>query len=103
MRVGCYSTHYKTTSKQIEKMENTELSQLSDQELLAEAKKLKSFSITNAFLIGFLLGIVAFSIIKSTFGFLMLIPLYFAHKMINDPKNKKIKELEVLLKERDLK
>jgi riboflavin transporter FmnP len=85
------------------KMENRELSQLSDQELLVEAKKMKSFSITNAFLIGFLLGIVVFSVIKSTFGFLMLIPLYFAHKMINDPKNKKIKELEVLLKERDLK
>lgn len=83
-------------------MESTELSQLSDQELLAEAKKLKSFSITNAFLIGFLLGIVIFSVIKSTFGFLMLIPLYFVYKMVNDPRNKKIKELEVLLKERNL-
>lgn len=83
-------------------MENRELSQLTDQELLAEAKKMKSFSLTNSFLIGFFIGIVVFSIIKSTFGFLMLIPLYFAHKMINDPKNKKIKELEMLLKERGL-
>lgn len=84
-------------------METTELSQLSDQELLAEAKKMKSFSITNAFLIGFLLGIVVFSVIKSTFGFLMLIPLYFVYKMVNDPRNKRIKEMEVLLKERNLK
>jgi len=84
-------------------MENTELSQLTDQELLAEAKKMKSFSITNAFLIGFLLGIVIFSVIKSTFGFLMLIPLYFVYKMVNDPRNKRIKELERLLKERNLK
>lgn len=83
-------------------MENRELSQLTDQELLAEAKKMKSFSITNAFLIGFLLGIVVFSVIKSTFGFLMLIPLYFVYKMVNDPRNKRIKELEVLLKERGL-
>jgi len=84
-------------------MENTELSQLTDQELLAEAKKMKSFSITNAFLIGFLLGIVIFSVIKSTFGFLMLIPLYFVYKMVNDPRNKRIKELERLLKEQNLK
>lgn len=84
-------------------MENRELSQLTDQELLEEAKKMKSFSITNAFLIGFLIGIVLYSVIKSTFGFLMLIPLYFVHKMINDPKNKKAKELEVLLKQRNLK
>jgi len=84
-------------------MENKELSQLTDQELLDEAKKLKSFSITNAFFIGLLLGIVFYSIFKSTFGFLMLIPLYFVHKMMNDPKNKRYKELEELLKQRNLK
>lgn len=84
------------------KMENTKLSELTDQELLNEAKKLKSFSITNAFLIGFLFGIVIFSVVKSTFGFLMLIPLFFAYKLINDPKNKQVKEVEKLLKERNL-
>jgi hypothetical protein len=84
-------------------MENKELSQLTDQELLDEAKKLKSFSLTNAFFIGLLLGIVFYSIFKSTFGFLMLIPLYFVYKMMNDPKNKRYKELEELLKQRNLK
>jgi len=84
-------------------MENKELSQMTDQELLAEAKKLKSFSITNAFLIGFLIGIVVFSLYKSTFGFLMLIPLYFVHKMVNDPRNKRIKEVDALLTKRNLK
>ncbi len=84
-------------------MENTELSQLTDQELLDEAKKMKSFSITNAFLIGLLIGIVIYSVIKSTFGFVMLIPLYFVYKMINDPRNKRNKELEILLKQRNLK
>jgi hypothetical protein len=84
-------------------MENRELSQLTDQELLDEAKKMKSFSITNAFFIGLLLGIVFYSVIKSTFGFLMLIPLYFVYKMINDPRNKRNKELEILLKQRNLK
>jgi hypothetical protein len=84
-------------------MENKELSQLTDQELLDEAKKLKSFSLTNAFFIGLLLGIVFYSIFKSTFGFLMLIPLYFVYKMMNDPKNKRYKELEELVKQRNLK
>lgn len=84
-------------------MANKELSQLTDQELLDEAKKMKSFSLTNAFIIGILLGIVIYSLVKSTFGFLMIIPLYFVYKMINDPKNKKNKELEILLKQRNLK
>lgn len=83
-------------------MVNKELSALTDQELLEEAKKIKSFSIRNAFIVGFLIGIVVFSIFKSTFGFLMLIPLYFIHKLINDPKSKRLKELEILIKQRKL-
>ena len=78
------------------------LSELSDQELLVEAKKLKSFSITNAVLIGFLAGIVVYSIAKNTWGLLTLIPLYFIYKMINDPKNKRTKDVETLLKDRNL-
>ena len=84
-------------------MDTRDLSQLTDQELLEEAKKLRSFSLTNAVLIGFLVGIVVYSIINSTFGFLMLLPLYLAHRLINDPRNKKVKEVELLLKQRNLK
>jgi riboflavin transporter FmnP len=84
-------------------MDTRDLSQLTDQELLEEAKKLRSFSVTNAVLIGFLVGIVVYSIINSTFGFLMLLPLYLAHRLINDPRNKKVKEVELLLKQRNLK
>lgn len=84
-------------------MNQKELSSLTDDELLEEAKKLKSFSITNAFLIGFLFGIVVYSLIKSTFGFLMLIPLYLVHKLVNDPKAKRKEAIDKLLKERNLK
>jgi len=84
-------------------MKQKELQELTDKELLEEAKKLKSFSITNAFIIGFLLGIVIFSVIKSTFGFLMLIPLYFVYKLVNDSKTKRSKALNELLRERNLK
>lgn len=84
-------------------MNQKELSELTDQELLEEAKKLKSISITNALFIGFLMGIVFYSFAKNTLGFLTLIPLYFVYKIVNDPKNKRYKALEQLLKERNLK
>jgi hypothetical protein len=83
-------------------MSNKDLSALTDQELLEEAKKMRSFSITNALFIGFLAGIIIYSVIKNTWGMLTLIPLYFMYKMINDPKNKRRKYLEQLLKERKL-
>jgi hypothetical protein len=84
-------------------MKEKELTELSDQELLQEAKKMKSFSIINALFIGFLAGIIFYSIVKNSWGMLTLIPLYFIYKMINDPKNKRSKDLEKFLKERNLK
>lgn len=77
-------------------------SEFSDQELLEEAKKMKSFSITNAFFIGFLFGIIVFSVIKNSWGILTLIPLYFIYKMVNAPRNKKFEELKKIMKERNL-
>lgn len=79
-----------------------ELSELTDQELLAEAKRRKSTAIMNALLIGFLLGIVVYSIMKNRLGFVTLIPLFIAFRLINTSKYDK-KELEKLLKERNLK
>lgn len=83
-------------------MEHEELATLSDQELLAEAKRLKTFSITNAVLIGLLLGIVVFSVFQQTFGFLMLIPLFFIYKLIRQPKNKRYKAVQAALRQRNL-
>ena len=76
-----------------------ELSKLTDQELLAEAKKMKSSNLTNAVFIGILIGIIIFSIVKNSVGMVTLIPLYFAYRLLNDPKNK---ALEKILKERNL-
>lgn len=83
-------------------MKQKKLTALTDQELLQEAKKIKSIAITNAVLIGFLIGIVFFSAMKNSLGFLTLIPLFFAYKLINNSKYNQ-KELENLLKERNLK
>jgi ABC-type phosphate transport system permease subunit len=84
-------------------MEHKDYRQFTDKELLDEAKKMKSFSITNALFIGFLVGVIFFSIVKNSWGMLTLIPLYFIYKMVNDPKNKKNKELQSILKERNIK
>lgn len=82
-------------------MTQKELSGLTDQELLDEAKKMKSTSITNAVLIGFMIGIVIYSIVKNSLGFFTLIPFFFAFKFLNKKNNHKA--LKSLLKERNLK
>lgn len=82
-------------------MTHKELSELSDQELLDKAKKLKSSAITNAVLIGFMIGIIIYSILKNSIGFFTLIPLFFVFKIFNKSKNNEA--LLRLLKERNLK
>ncbi len=85
-------------------MTDKKLSELTNQELLDKAKKLKSKSITNALLIGCIVGIVIYGVAKNNLGFLTLIPLYFAYKIFNNPDEAiKNQELEKLLKERKLK
>ena len=84
-------------------LENADLKQLSDEELLAEAKALKSHWLFTAFFIGFLAGIVLFSILVNGFGFLMLIPLWMIHKFAQDPKSARAKEIDRILKEKGLK
>ena len=77
-----------------------ELSNLTDQELLDRAKKIKSSNSTNAVFIGIMIGIIIFSIAKNSVSLVTLIPLYFAYRLFNNPKNK---ALEKILKERNLK
>ena len=81
-------------------MTKKELSALTDEELLDKAKKMKSTSITNAVLVGFMIGIGIYSVVKNSVGFLTLIPLFIAYKLINSSKNNK--DLKAVLKERDL-
>lgn len=83
-------------------MELKNLSELTDQELLSEAKKIKSAAIIDAILIGFLIGIVFYSTIQKSFGWFTLIPLFLVYKLVKKPKYDK-QELEALLKERNLK
>lgn len=82
-------------------MNRKELSALTNEELLAEAKKMKSASFLNALLIGIMIGVIIWSVAKNTIGFFTLIPLFFAYKLIN--KDKDNKALKDYLKERNLK
>lgn len=84
-------------------MNHRNLSELTDQELLAEAKRIKSAPILNAVLIGFLIGIIAYSIFKNTWGLFTLIPLFLAYKLINNKPKYNTQELEALLRQRKLK
>ncbi len=84
-------------------MQEKELSALTDEELLVEAKKMKSAAILNATLIGFMFGIVVYSVAKSSIGFFTLFPLFFIYKVVNNTESKqKNTALKKLLEERNL-
>lgn len=61
--------------------------ELMDEELLKDEKKLKNTKISYALLIGFLIGIVIWSVAKNTWGFFTLIPLFFIYKLVNNSKS----------------
>jgi hypothetical protein len=78
-----------------------ELSELTDQELLQEAKKSKSINLYDAVIFGILIGIAIYSTVKNGLGLLTFLPLiYIPIAAKNKIKNK---ALEKLLKERNLK
>jgi 1,4-dihydroxy-2-naphthoate octaprenyltransferase len=82
-------------------MNQRELSELTDHELLAEAKKMKWSAMTHAFVIGFMIAVVFYSLIKNTWGLLTLIPLFFIYRLTR--KSIQYEELKRLIKERKLK
>lgn len=83
-------------------MNPEELTQLTNEELLAEAQKMKSSALTNAVFIGFLAGIIIYSVAVNNVGWFTLIPLVLIYKLVNDKRNKQSKALQALLKERGL-
>ena len=84
-------------------MSKKQLKELTDKELLNEAKKIKSTQIIDATLIGVLFGVLIYSITVGNFNpFFALILLYAIYKIANKDNYKKI-AIENLLKERNLK
>lgn len=81
-------------------MNQEELSQLTDEELLEAAKANKPSPLIDAFFIGFLAGIMVYSIAANAWGFLTLIPLYLIYLFLKKPKQ--YEALKKELKERNL-
>jgi hypothetical protein len=50
-----------------------------------ESKGEKKSVVLNAFIIGFMIGIVLYSIFQNTWGLVTLIPLYFIYRMTRKP------------------
>lgn len=76
-------------------MKQQDLSALTDQELLDKAKRMKYNPVVNALLIGVMIGVIVYSILKSTIGLLTLIPLVFIFKLVNKGEEKKAIEKEL--------
>jgi hypothetical protein len=81
-------------------MEQKDLSQLTDKELLELAKNNKPSPIIDAFFIGFLVGIIIYSVATDAWGFLTLIPLFLIYIFLKKPK--KYEALKNELEKRNL-
>jgi hypothetical protein len=82
------------------KMNPQEPSELSDKELVAEFENIKPSPVFDAFFIGFLFGIIIFSIAVSSWGFVTLIPLFLIYLFLG--KAKRYEALKRELKARNL-
>jgi hypothetical protein len=81
-------------------MKQRELAELTNEELLQEAKKIRSTNITDAVIIGFLAGVAIYSTVKNGAGLLSFLPLvYIPIAARNKAKSNLLKKL---LKERNL-
>ncbi|MFT3794629.1 hypothetical protein [Flavobacterium sp.] len=82
-------------------MNPKDLTELTNEELLHEAKKMKSTKIYDAVIIGFLVGVAVYSAVRNGFGLLTFLPLvYLPIAARNKTRNEAV---EKLLKQRDLK
>lgn len=81
-------------------MKQKEVSELTDQELIEEEKKIKPSSIVDAFFIGFLVGVIIYSLLVNSWGFLTLIPLFMIYRLLK--KSKRYEMLKNELKRRNL-
>ena len=81
-------------------MSQKELSEMTNEELLLEGKKIKSNNIINAVLFGVMIGIAAYSTIKNGLGILTFFPLLLIQMLLKNNARKKAFESE--LKERNL-
>lgn len=67
-------------------MKDKEPSTASEQQFEDKAKSQKSEAIVNAILIGFLAGIIIWSVAVNSVGLVTLIPLYLIYRLLKKPQ-----------------
>lgn len=82
-------------------MEQKKLTDLTDEELLQEAKKMKSRSVLNAAIVGFMTGILVWCAVRKSVGIFAVIPIFVIYRLVN--QSKQDKALKQILRERNLK
>lgn len=77
-----------------------ELSELTNEELLVQGKRIKSGNIVNAVLFGVMIGVATWSTVKYGLGIITFFPLLFIQMLLKNNARKKAFETE--LKNRNL-
>ncbi len=81
-------------------MSQKELSELTNEDLLLEGKKIKSGNMMNAVLFGVMIGVATWSTVKYGLGIITFFPLLFIQMLLKNNARRKAFENE--LKERNL-
>jgi hypothetical protein len=81
-------------------MKQDEISQLSNEALQAEANKIKPSPWIDAFFIGFLVGIIIYSVAANTWGLVTIIPLFLIYVFLK--KSKRYDAIKNEIKKRGL-
>ncbi len=76
-------------------MKQKELTDLTEEELLQEQKKIKSNNTVNGFLIGIMIGIAVYSTVKNGLGFFTFFPLFLGFIAFSNRKKNKAIENEL--------
>ena len=76
-------------------MKSGNLSELSEQELQQQLKKMKSNKIIDAVLIGVTIGVVIYGAVNNGFGFFTFFPLLLTYAIVRNANNNTILENEI--------
>ncbi|WP_066759787.1 hypothetical protein [Crocinitomix algicola] len=76
-------------------MKEQELKELTDSELELELKRSKKVDVLQALIVGFMIGIIIYSVIANTWGLVTLIPLILIFKLTRDQSQTKVLQAEM--------
>ena len=86
-------------------MKEKELTELTEEQILQQIKKIKNKTIIDAGIIGFAVGVIIYSVVKNGFGLFAFLPLLLIYLIFRNSADSKIleKDLKKELNNRKLK